>query len=228
MLLHWHADVQKRGDAWAGLNASKNTSILSFFNFPLDGEDFEDLEGRQAIGWRGPGSLNDCMEQCSLSSTDLLWPYGLSNKPTLLELKAWDLGLFVTAMILHWLMHSSLTDSVLSLSLNFLLSLSCGFSHPFPGFWPPLILGQFFSGYPDTYARGQCFSLVLQGLLGSDRSPLRSKVRRKNRPHLWIEMWAYNSNLSSSVNLLHDCGWLISPLSSIPSSMKYGRQKFHL
>lgn len=88
MLLHWHADVQKRGDAWAGLNASKNTSILSFFNFPLDGEDFEDLEGRQAIGWRGPGSLNDCMEQCSLSSTDLLWPYGLSNKPTLLELKA--------------------------------------------------------------------------------------------------------------------------------------------
>ena len=70
------------------LNINNNTSVLSFFNFLLDGEDFEDLEGRQATGWRGPGSLNDCMEQCSLSSTDLLWTYDMSNKPTLLELKA--------------------------------------------------------------------------------------------------------------------------------------------
>lgn len=60
--------------------------VLSFPNFPLDGEDSEDLERSRARRWREPGSMNDCLEQCSLSFTNLLWTYDMSNKQTLLAL----------------------------------------------------------------------------------------------------------------------------------------------
>lgn len=65
---------------------NNNISVLSFPSFPLDGEDSEDLERSRARRWREPGSMNDCLEQRSLSFTDLLWTYDMSNKQTLLAL----------------------------------------------------------------------------------------------------------------------------------------------
>lgn len=86
------ADIQTRmfikqiNPGLASYNNNDNISVLSFPNFPLDGEDSEDHERSRARRWKEPGSMNDCLEQRSLSFTDLLWTYDMSNKQTLLAL----------------------------------------------------------------------------------------------------------------------------------------------